>query len=413
MPGVIGIAANDQARYSVFAASLTGLEKPEGTSIEWGLGSDTIRGRNKIVKAMLADPENEWLLFIDDDHCFGPDLLTKLLAHDVDVACGLYLQRVSPFAPIMFSHKVGNMHIPVLLHDHESDAFIPIHSAGTGAMLIRRHVLEAIPSPWFEHGRASEDLIFCDKVGEAGFEVWGDLGVRCGHMMSATIWPAYDQEWTAGLQIGNTFRADVAISKPNDFERLAMQARDHGAMQKVEELAPLLELVNEMNVTSVLEIGSGTGATMAAIARVADENAELISIDLPNEQFEYGISDEAVERTVQESLWQGQSFELIRKNSHEALEEVEGKTFDLLILDGDHSYEGTLRDFMDYSPLVRPGGLIVIHDILGNEDVPEIETKDAWGALKDIYNGQEICDTRSESWGGFGLIIKEGDPSNV
>ena len=37
---------------------------------------------------------------------------------------------------------------------------------------------------------------------------------------------------------------------------------------------------------------------------------------------------------------------------------------DFLFIDGDHSYEGVKRDFADYAPLVRPGGLIAFHDIV-------------------------------------------------
>ena len=36
---------------------------------------------------------------------------------------------------------------------------------------------------------------------------------------------------------------------------------------------------------------------------------------------------------------------------------------DFLFIDGDHSYEGAKQDFENYSKLVRPGGLIALHDI--------------------------------------------------
>ena len=37
---------------------------------------------------------------------------------------------------------------------------------------------------------------------------------------------------------------------------------------------------------------------------------------------------------------------------------------DFLFIDGDHTYEGVKSDFEMYSPLVRSGGLIALHDIV-------------------------------------------------
>lgn len=36
---------------------------------------------------------------------------------------------------------------------------------------------------------------------------------------------------------------------------------------------------------------------------------------------------------------------------------------DLLFIDGDHNYDAVLSDWLLYSPLVRPGGLVAFHDI--------------------------------------------------
>lgn len=42
--------------------------------------------------------------------------------------------------------------------------------------------------------------------------------------------------------------------------------------------------------------------------------------------------------------------------------ELTGETFDLLLIDGDHSYEGVSSDWTHYSPLIRSGGLILVDD---------------------------------------------------
>ncbi len=39
--------------------------------------------------------------------------------------------------------------------------------------------------------------------------------------------------------------------------------------------------------------------------------------------------------------------------------------FDFLFIDGDHSYEGVKADYENYSPMVKPGGMVAFHDIEG------------------------------------------------
>jgi predicted O-methyltransferase YrrM len=39
--------------------------------------------------------------------------------------------------------------------------------------------------------------------------------------------------------------------------------------------------------------------------------------------------------------------------------------YDLIFIDGDHTYEGCLRDVVQYVPFVRPGGLFILHDYFG------------------------------------------------
>ena len=37
---------------------------------------------------------------------------------------------------------------------------------------------------------------------------------------------------------------------------------------------------------------------------------------------------------------------------------------DLLFLDGDHSFDAVQRDYRDWAPKVRPGGFLVLHDVV-------------------------------------------------
>jgi hypothetical protein len=211
MSGMVGVIANDTARYSMFSIATHGLHTPKNTAIQFALTGDRILGRNKLAQ-MAIDQGQEWLLFLDDDHTFPSDLLTRLLAHNLPIVGALYLQRQMPFLPIAYATKDDDeKYWPVDLNQHGENDLLTVRALGTGGMLIRTEILRALEVPWFEHGRASEDLIFCDHVYEAGLgPIYCDLGARMGHLSPAALWPTFtDGRWAAGFALADGFSVTV------------------------------------------------------------------------------------------------------------------------------------------------------------------------------------------------------------
>ena len=73
-------------------------------------------------------------------------------------------------------------------------------------------------------------------------------------------------------------------------------------------------------------------------------------------------------------------------------------------IDGDHSYAGVKRDFELYSPLVKSGGVIGMHDIV---DSPRHRRKKCdvyrfWDEIKNDYEIEEII--HDGNWAGIGVI---------
>ena len=69
---------------------------------------------------------------------------------------------------------------------------------------------------------------------------------------------------------------------------------------------------------------------------------------------------------------------------HKAHQHLAGG-IDLLFIDGDHQYASVLTDWLLYSPLVRPGGLVAFHDVAltvkGHYGVPEFLERLSSGTL--------------------------------
>ena len=183
-----------------------------------------------------------------------------------------------------------------------------------------------------------------------------------------------------------------------------------------EEIKALLEMLASNPPHTVLEIGTARGGTLFLLSRSATADARLASIDLPGGTFGGGY--ERIWIPLVRSLpLRGQRLELIRADSHDpatyaqTLEWLAGAPLDFLLIDGDHRFEGVRRDFLMYGPLVRPGGLIAIHDIVpGDEDkvggVPAF-----WNVVKGIYETRELVHDWEQ--GGFGLGVVEVPPDGI
>jgi hypothetical protein len=128
---MIGVPCSDTGRYSAFAESLSNLDKHE-SQVRFAVGNWRHRGRTQLVKWTL-ETEDEWLLMLDDDHAFAPDLLSRLLSHGKDIVGALCMRRDEPYSPFCFSKitPAGTFqHID--LRQHAPDELVKVAAVGTG-----------------------------------------------------------------------------------------------------------------------------------------------------------------------------------------------------------------------------------------------------------------------------------------
>lgn len=213
--GTIGVLSSDLARYSDFALALMHTIKPDGTKLAWMRGVDVVSNMNTMV---IASMQGEWLWILGDDHVFDPDTLMRLLAHDVDVVVPLCLKRSPPYDPVVYleQNELGEY---VGAHDLPEHGLHKIWAAGSAGMLVKRRVFEALEWPPFatEGGGLNEDLTFCKRVREAGFDIHVDVDVPIGHISQMSVWPRFEEgEWQIGLNLGSgvTYKLKRFLREP-------------------------------------------------------------------------------------------------------------------------------------------------------------------------------------------------------
>lgn len=184
------------------------------------------------------------------------------------------------------------------------------------------------------------------------------------------------------------------------------------AFQVAREFEQLVEFARGLKPRIVVEIGTADGGTLLAWCRIAREM--VVSVDQPLNTQNWGYAP-VRQRLYQELRYDRPELKLhlLFGDSHApstrqlAQDRLGGQKADLLFIDGDHSYAGVRRDYELWRDLVRPGGYIVLHDILpsGRQDrVHKSEVDRLWVELKKTESCTEIVADPKQGWAGIGLI---------
>jgi cephalosporin hydroxylase len=145
---------------------------------------------------------------------------------------------------------------------------------------------------------------------------------------------------------------------------------------------------------------------------MADPEATVISLDLPG-----GIHGGGYPywKTWLYRRFAGprQMLHLLRGNSHEQvmIEKLKGllagRQIDFLFIDGDHTYNGVKQDYEMYSPLVRPGGLIVFHDICIHGVELNCQVDQFWREIRvTAKNPLEFVENPQQGNCGIGVLTR-------
>ena len=123
----------------------------------------------------------EHILWLDSDMVFPATTALRLLAHNEDVVAANYVRRQLPAKGVAYE-KIGDWNEP--LPFEARDELAPVEGIGMGCMLMKTSILSELPRPWFEFGwtpesndHLGEDMIFCQKMAQAGYTVKVDTNL--------------------------------------------------------------------------------------------------------------------------------------------------------------------------------------------------------------------------------------------
>ena len=178
--------------------------------------------------------------------------------------------------------------------------------------------------------------------------------------------------------------------------------------QNKDEILNLLCLIDASKPKIICEIGTATGGTNFLISQFPKTVTTMIGIDLFVKNKFMLSSYNRNERDLH--YIDGSSYD--SKTIHKVKRILKDRYIDILFIDGDHSYNGVKKDYINYSPFVKDKGLIIFHDIIpdyltkfGKEtgtysgDVPVL-----WNELKTKFKYKEFVNNKDQDGLGIGIL---------
>ena len=134
--------------------------------------------RMELAQQALAE-KADYLLWLDSDMRFPKETIGHLILRDKPIVAANYSTRRMPVKPVAMRDAAGK--IDRVFTAPGSEGLEAVDYVGMGVMMVKREVFEKLDAPWFAipystvgNHYIGEDVYFCRKAKEAGFEVLVD-----------------------------------------------------------------------------------------------------------------------------------------------------------------------------------------------------------------------------------------------
>jgi predicted O-methyltransferase YrrM len=169
------------------------------------------------------------------------------------------------------------------------------------------------------------------------------------------------------------------------FERKKVNFIEGYSQQIPQQVTDLKNLVK--NATNILEIGFNGGHSSEIF--LENSLANVTSFDLGEHHY---VLDG---KRFIDSKYPGRHT-LILGDSHKTIPEFKTTSntqFDFLFVDGDHSYDGALKDLMDCRDLALPNAVLVFDDVIYKKELEmswTVGPTNAWNDMKSMNKIEEL-----------------------
>lgn len=147
------------------------------------------RNRGHLVNLALADTAVTHCLFLDTDIVPNDlNFLDIMVSYDIPIVGLLCTKRIAPYEPILIKMDAPKDQVLNGFWVHHPKGLVEVDATGTGCLLVKREVFEAMEQPYFVFYNnyrkgiyQSEDVYFLEKSKKYGYKVYVDTKHTCKH----------------------------------------------------------------------------------------------------------------------------------------------------------------------------------------------------------------------------------------
>lgn len=183
--GFIGTSMGALGRYSEFPERKYKLQLTEGSRFGVSTSVNIAFNKNSLCSAALKGGF-DWLLILDDDHCFDDDMVMQLLDCEVDIIHPFNLRRTPPYAPVINGTKEEGFRAYDWDYVKGKSGIIEVPTCGGNGMLVRRDVLAHMAGDW--HCGHAPDLWFCHRARQLNYKIYINMDIPIGHITHMAAW---------------------------------------------------------------------------------------------------------------------------------------------------------------------------------------------------------------------------------
>lgn len=127
--------------------------------------------------SLLYLAKGDFLIFIDTDMTFTTQDVERLVEQKKDIVCGLYFRGQPPHEPLIIKDDV-------IVREYMSGLTIEVDACAMGFTYISRNVIEKMKEdlPFKRIDDYGEDISFCKRAKEKGFEIYCDTSIQPKHL---------------------------------------------------------------------------------------------------------------------------------------------------------------------------------------------------------------------------------------
>lgn len=170
-------------------------------------------GRDRLARKAVEDGFTH-VLWLDSDMIFTEELLDNLMFSGKDFVTGIAHARRAPHCSCIFK-EIWPTPDRWEGHEYPTGAF-RIGGCGFACVLIKTEIIKAVlgkhGTAFFPMRELGEDLAFCKRARDLGYEIWAEPSVWLGHIGHITVYPEYEELYANSIQNFNEVKNNARES---------------------------------------------------------------------------------------------------------------------------------------------------------------------------------------------------------